>query len=198
MAKLRKFIRKTNIKTRALSLVLSVAVLASAILYFGNDKMENVSAEAATRTYMEYIIDRMVAGLQDNFKILEIVPYTGYGEFRYYVGEADVKERLESRQDFLKEWYMTNCGGYITGDGTWSISDEWVNMQGAFANFGYEIKYNSYTDKFEVRCQEVFINKVVPEYADILGDRIEVATVEANDLTAEQIADHYSATYFLC
>ena len=189
MAKLRKFIRKTNIKTRALSLVLSVAVLASAILYFGNDKMENVSAEAATRTYMEYIIDRMVAGLQDNFKILEIVPYTGYGEFRYYVGEADVKEGLESRQDFLKEWYMTNCGGYITGDGTWSISDEWVNMQGAFANFGYEIKYNSYTDKFEVRCPEVFINKVVPEYADILGDRIEVATVEANDLTAEQIAD---------
>lgn len=185
MAKLKKMAVNRNIKKRAVSMLLAVAVLVSSIVFFGDRNMDQVEAEGSTKAYIEYIVDRMVVGLQENFNILEIVPYKGQGEFRYFVGDKEVEEGLESNQALLEDWYK-KCGCYMQ-NGKWNVTDKWFKINTNFSNFGYELRYNSYTGKFEVRCPEVFLNNVVPYYAGILGERIHLDTVEANDLTAELI-----------
>ena len=174
MAAIKRFIKKTNIKTRAISILVAVTILAGSFVWFGNNNMDNVSAEGSEKAYMEYIVDRIINGLQEDFKILEIVPYTGFGEFRYYLDEPKVRESLEAQQDKLSGWY-------------WS-GNAWQTLQdGGFSNFGYEIRKNSDTGLYEIRSKNAFLNNVLGDYSGLLADRIHLDTVEANDLTAELI-----------
>ena len=85
MGELRRYIKSNNLIMRVVSLVLAVTVLASALVYFGDENMPTVSAaEGTTKPYMEYIVQRLIDGAQEEFNVLEIVPYIGQGEFRYY------------------------------------------------------------------------------------------------------------------
>lgn len=185
MGKLLNLFKKTTLKTRVVSAVLSVTVLASAFVYFGNDKMGNVGAAESSKPYMEYIIDRILSGLQDDFTILEIVPDKCLSEFGYYVGDPEIENGLEENQTLLTEYYR-NQGRYFY-NGSWSVVDEWKAISTDFSNFGYELRFNSYTNLFEVKCPELFINNVIPSYAGILDGKINLNTVEANDLTIEDV-----------
>lgn len=189
MAGIRRFMKNTNIKTKAISVLLTVTILTGSIIWFGNNNMDNVSAEGSEKEYMEYIVDRIAAGLQEDFRVLEIVPYTGQGEFRYYLGDKAVENGLEGNQDLLKSWYSSLQGGntYNETTGEWSRQNTWQNISINFSNFGYEMRYNAYTQKFEVRSPELFLNEVLPDYSGILEGRVHLDTVEANNLTEELI-----------
>ena len=70
MGELRRFIKSNNIIMRLVSLVLTVAILASALVYFGNEKIDKVSAEEGkTKPYMQYIVQRLIDGMQDESNV---------------------------------------------------------------------------------------------------------------------------------
>ena len=191
MGELRRFIKSNNIIMRLVSLVLTVAILASAFVYFGNEKMEKVSAEeGTTKPYMQYIVQRLIDGAQDEFNILEIVPYKGQGEFGYYASDDDIAIALEGDQAYLETLYK-EADVSKKSDGTWSKVDEWVPLKGDWNNFNYMIRYNSSTKKFEVKGPDTFTNYIVPEYGDLIAERINVNTVEANDITEADINNTY-------
>ena len=140
MGELRRFIKSNNIIMRLVSLVLTVAILASAFVYFGNEKMQKVSAEeGTTKPYMQYIVQRLIDGAQDEFNILEIVPYKGQGEFGYYASDDDIAIALEGDQAYLETLYKAT-GASKNNDGTWSKQDEWVKVNGELSNFNYMVK----------------------------------------------------------
>ena len=187
MGELRRFIKSNNIIMRLVSLVLTVAILASALVYFGNEKMDKVSAEEGkTKPYMQYIVQRLIDGMQDEFNVLEIVPYKGQGEFGYYASDDDIAIALEGDQAYLETLYKAT-GASKNNDGTWSKQDEWVKVNGELSNFNYMVRYNSSTNKFEVKGTDTFTNYIVPEYGDLIAERINVNTVEANDITEADI-----------
>ena len=51
---------------------------------------------------MEYIVPRLIYGLQEEFNVLEIVPYKGIGEFRYYT-DAFLDGTLSEYKEFMSE-----------------------------------------------------------------------------------------------
>ena len=186
MGELRRFIKSNNIIMRLVSLVLTVAILASAFVYFGNEKMEKVSAEeGTTKPYMQYIVQRLIDGMQDEFNVLEIVPYKGQGEFGYYASDDDIAIALEGDQAYLETLYSKVASK--NANGTWSKEDEWVKVNGELVNFNYMVRYNSSTQKFEVKGPDTFTNYIVPEYGDLIAERINVNTVEANKITDADI-----------
>lgn len=172
---------------RVISLVLSVAMLASAFVYLGNEKMNNVSAADGGRTkpYMEYIVQRLIDGVQEEFNILEIVPYKGQGEFRYYASDDEVADALEADQAKLETLYK-ELGNTKSGD-TWSNANNWQNMNAPYSEYSYQMRYNSANDKFEVQGPDTFINNVVYEYDGLISEMLNVNTVEANKLTEADI-----------
>lgn len=104
MAEIGRFVKKTNMKTRVISILLVVAILCGSFMWFGNNDMGNVEADGMDKPYAEYIVDRMANGMQGEFKILEIVPYDGFGEFRYYLEDGDnafVKEVFGTYADIV-------------------------------------------------------------------------------------------------
>ena len=168
MRDLRRFIKSNNIIMKAVSLILTVTILASSFVYLGNEKMKNVSAAGElSRTYMEHIVKRLIDGLQDEFNILEIVPYKGQGEFRYYVGK-EVKEKLEENQTLLASYY----NGQSTN---------------IFSDFSYGVSKNTDTGKYEVTIPELFTSCVMTDYQTLISEVVKVNTVEANDITDEDI-----------
>ncbi|MBQ2981149.1 MAG: DUF5057 domain-containing protein [Lachnospiraceae bacterium] len=188
MGELRRFIKSNNVIMRIVSIVLAVAVLASAFTYFSNENMESVSAEeGSTKPYMEYIVQRLIDGIQQEFNVLEIVPYKAQGEFRYYGSDKEVEEGLEARQDYLEQLYK-NTGRYKKSDGKWDKVNEWVKINEPYYNYNYEMMYNSDTEKFEVRGSNTYPKYVLPEYEDLIIEKLNVNTVEANDVTAEDIS----------
>ena len=183
MGELGRFIKSNNILMRMTSLILSVAVLVSALVYFDSESMQSVSAEGdLTRPYMEYIVQRLIDGIQDEFNVLEIVPYKGQGEFRYYASDDEVKDGLETNQTLLASLYAQ------TGKNTTTQANQWYDMHSPFSNFGYQIMYNTDTSKYEVKAPETFTTNVVPQYDDLISEVINVNTVEANKLTEADIA----------
>lgn len=107
---------------RLTSLVLTITILASALVYLGNEnKGKAAAAETNDKTYMEYIVKRLTNGMQDKFRVLEIVPYEGCGDFEDY--------------------------------------------------------------------KTIFIENVMTEYKYLISERMEVNTVVAKNLTAENISD---------
>lgn len=186
MAKFIRIAGNSKNRKRAVSLLLAVTVLVSSVIFFGDRNMDGVAAEEYSRAYIEYIIDRMVEGLQKEFTILEIVPYEGQGMIRYYLSDPEIEEALEADQAKLEYLYNNYRGGridYGTDDGM----GEWCSINGDFSRFGYGMRKNSSTNLYEVRGPELFFENVVPEYQDILRDRVNLKTVEANDLTKEDI-----------
>lgn len=180
-------IKNTNRKSKVIAVVLTTAVLAASV-YFGFVKQPEVSASEVAnpdKAYLDYVVDRMIGGLQKEFTILEIVPYEGQGEFRYYIGEDEVEEGLESNLTLMEAYYSTK--GCYKYNGKWNVTDKWYDMGSAFSNFGYQFMYNSETGKFEVESPKRFLNYVVPEYKELFEDRIKLRTVEGNDLTEEDI-----------
>ncbi len=181
MKKIKKQILKLSMKAKILCGVLALVMVVGAIVY--NFRAVDAQAEAVERnkTYLSDIMDRITEGKQKYFTILEIVPYEGVGEFRYYTGEDEVAEGLLSKsQDELKQLYNT-CGGY-------GNDNKWVKMNYLYSNFNYYIKYNSYQNKYEIKCDEIFNNYVLIEpFRSLLEGRVKVNTVEANDLTDADI-----------
>ena len=192
MAKMSKCVNKKNIKIRVLSVVLIIAILCGSFVWFGNKDMDNVIASGTEKVYMQHIMDRITNGLQSKFNILEIVPYDGFGEFRYYLNESEVIDSLEAQQNVIDNWCLTS-------------ETEWKTLSaGGFANFGYMIRYNSIDKIFEVKGNDSFLSQAFGEQAGVLVGNVNLNTVEANDLTAEDIneadlivfssAPHYSGT----
>ena len=180
MAKIRKFIRKTNMPTRVLSILLVIAILCGSFVWFGNNDMENVSASGTTKRYAEFIVNRITSGEQDKFNILEIVPYEGFGEMRYFLNQKEVIDGLVAKLTTMK----------ASGDTSWCSTSqkEWKRLEGnGFGKFGYQVRYNDIHNKYEVKGDDSFINKMFGEQAGILSEKIIVNTVEANDLTVDVI-----------
>ena len=179
MEKLKSIIKETSLKKRILCIVLSVAVFVTGIVYFGNS-MNNANAADSDKEYINYLADRVMSGMQDSFTILEIVPYTGQGEFRYFTGEQEIIDGFESYQELLADVYRMS--GYR------GRADEMLKINSyPISNLGYSIMYNSSTGKYEVQSDERFLNYVIPEYREVFEDRLKVNTVEANDITAADI-----------
>lgn len=188
MKKIFEKIKNSSKKSKFLAVVLATAVCVTSVWHNTGDKPVEINAETAISdtSYLEYIIDRIIGGLQENFTILEIVPHVSQGEFRYYIGDDVVEEGLEANTALMEAYYKTK-GCYINEFGEWSKTDEWFDMGTAFSNYGYEFIYYSETDSFEVESPKRFLNYVVPKYKELLEDRIELKTVEGNKLTEEDI-----------
>ena len=126
-------IKNTNRKSKVIAVVLTTAVLAASV-YFGFVKQPGVSASEVAnpdKAYLDYVVDRMIGGLQKEFTILEIVPYEGQGEFRYYIGEDEVEEGLESNLTLMEAYYSTK--GCYKYNGKWNVTDKWYDMGSAFS-----------------------------------------------------------------
>ena len=192
MGEMRRFIKSNNIIMRLTSLVLTVALLASAFVYFGDEKMNNVSAggsaggQGTTKSYMKYVVERLIDGVQEEFTILEIVPYKGQGEFGYYASDDDIELGLEADQEYLETLYR-NTGKTKNADGSWTGQDQWVKVNSEYSNFNYEVRYNSSLGRFEAKGPDTFTDYVVHEYGDLVSEKINVNTVEANNLTEADI-----------
>lgn len=187
MGELRRFIKSNNLIMRAVSLILTVAILASAFVYLGNEKMDNVSAADvdSSKTYMEYIVKRLIDGAQEEFNILEIVPYEGQGEFRYYASDSEVTEALEADQAKLEQIYRDL--GNSRGDAGWTNADEWQAMPAPYSDYSYQIRFSNEIMRFEVQGPSTFVSSVVSEYKDLVSEALKVNTVEANKLTEADI-----------
>ncbi len=184
MRKVIEKIKNSSIKTRVTAVALATVVCVTSIWHgIGNKPIVNAETTVAEKTYLSYILDRMIAGLQTEFTILEIVPNVAMGEFRYYTGQPEVTEG-----DTTKGYIGLNNRQNILDDYYWHADhDLWYNIQDPFSNFGYQVKYNTTTNLFEAQSPDRFLNYVLPEYKYYFEDRIRVNTVEANDLTAADI-----------
>ncbi len=194
MKKILERIKNSKKSTKIVAVVLATAVCVTSVWHNVGEKPLQVNAEEtnADKSYLEFVIDRMIGGLQENFTILEIVPHTAYGEFRYYIGDESVNEGLEKNQSLLKT-YFGNLGFYVDAQsGLWKggLGDAYdtpYTITTTFSRFGYEIMLNSETGEFEVWSPKRFLNHVLAKEKEIFEDRIELRTVEANDLTEEDI-----------
>ncbi len=178
MAKISKYIEKKNIKMRVLSVALIIAILCGSFAWFGSSDMENVVASGTTKPYMQYVMDLITNGTKPTFNIVEIVPYDGFGEWRYYLNRSEVVTALESQQTLIDDWCTTS-------DKTWKT----LSGNG-FANFGYQIRYNEFdkdNKKYEIKGNDSFIAQLFGEQAGVLSDRIDLKTIEANNLTEADI-----------
>lgn len=176
-------ILKMSIASKIACGVLVLALVVGAVAY-GVSSMEARGDDPVSldeKTYLSDIVDRITEGKQKYFTILEVVPYAGMGEFKYFVGSDEVEQGILSKsQAELKRFYELQ-GGY-------GKKNEWINISTYFSNFGYEMKYNSYQDKYEIKCTKTFYNDVLTEpYRSLLEGRVRVKTVEANDLTDDDI-----------
>ena len=137
MAKFIRIAGNSKNRKRAVSLLLAVTVLVSSVIFFGDRNMDGVAAEEYSRAYIEYIIDRMVEGLQKEFTILEIVPYEGQGMIRYYLSDPEIEEALEADQAKLEYLYNNYRGGRIDYGGERHCDFNWTNgCSNASSNFG--------------------------------------------------------------
>ena len=126
MSKLFEKIKNSSKKSKIIAVVLATAVCVTSIWHnWGEEKAPVANAAVAAGSKytknIDVIIDRMIGGLQENFTILEIVPQTAQGEFRYYVGDEAVNEGLEARQDLLERYFGTL--GFYKDNGVWKNSD---------------------------------------------------------------------------
>ncbi len=187
MKKMFEKIKNSSKKNKIIAVVLATAVCVTSLWHNTGDKPLEANAETAVpeKSYLSYIVDRMIGGLQENFTILEIVPHESQGEFRYYIGDDEVEEGLESNRALMEAYYATK--GYENKP--YTVTDIWFEMGTAFTNLGYEFIYYSETDTFEVESPKRFLNYVVPEYKELLEDRIVLNIVEGNDLTAEDVKE---------
>lgn len=183
MKKMAKRIQKLNMKYKVLCCVLVLAMVAGAVLY----GMKSLDADAETaqtladKTYLSDIVDRIAEGKQKYFTILEITPDESMGEYKYYVGSPEVETGILSKDNTALEKLYNQIGG--TGR-----ANEWISISKYFSNFGYSMKYNSYQKKYELKCEQYFNNQLLIEpYRSLLEGKIQVNTVEANDLTEQDI-----------
>lgn len=184
LKKVKNKILKMSITSKIVCSVLILALVVGAVAY-GVSSMEAKGENPEKlddKTYLSDIVDRITEGKQKYFTILEVVPYAGMGEFKYFVGSDEVSQGILSKpKSELQRFYNEQSGAY-------GKKNEWVKVSSYFSNFGYEIKYNSYQDKYELRCTKTFYNDVLIEpYRSLLEGRIRVNTVEANDITEADI-----------
>ena len=183
MKKIKSSILKMSIGAKIICAVLVAALIGGAVFAGINlTNAQGVEPVETEKTYLADITDRIVSGKQKNFTILEIVPYLGVGEFRYFAGDPEVEAGILSKdQDTLRAFY-----GKL-GNPT---PNTWYKIQYLFSNFNYEIKYNSYQDKYYLRCHKTFNEDVLIEpYTSLLEGKIVVNTVEANDLTEDDLKE---------
>lgn len=182
MANIKKFIRRTKLKTRVLSVVLVIAILCGSLVWFGNNDMGNVAAEGRDKQYVQHIVDRITSGHQPKFRILEIVPYDGFGEFRYFLNDAKVVSKLEKKINAMPNGTERDYKWCSKEDTDWKI------LQGTgFGAFGYKVRYNNITNKFEVKGDDTFLQKMFGEQSGIISGKIQLDTVEAKNLTTDMI-----------
>lgn len=185
LKKVRNKILKMSIAAKMTCSVLILALVVGAVAY-GVSSMEAKGENPETleeKTYLSDIVDRITEGKQKYFTILEVVPYAGMGEFKYFVGSDEVEKGILSKsQSELQRFYIEQ--------GAYGKKNEWIKINSYFSNFGYEMKYNSFQDKYEIRCTKTFYNDVLTEpYRSLLEGRVRVNTVEANDLTDKDIEE---------
>ena len=192
MGELRRYLKSNNVLMRCVSLILSMALFASALIYLGGENVETVAAsEGTTKPYMEYIVRRLIDGVQEQFNVLEIVAYKGQGEFRYYASDDEVEEGLEANQEYLAGLY-SSLGYTKDAEGKWNVQDTWDDidiLNNPFYNFKYKIKFDSRTNRFDVKGPDVLAKYVLPQYEDLIAEKLNVNTVEANDLTTADIVN---------
>ncbi|MBP3339603.1 MAG: DUF5057 domain-containing protein [Lachnospiraceae bacterium] len=191
MKKVFEKIKNSKNTSKVVAVVLATAVCATSIWHgFVKKPAEVVAAPEVAednKSYLSYVVDRMIGGLQEKFTILEIVPHESQGEFRYYIGDDRVEEGLEKNRTLMEKYYSTR-GRYIKHDtGQWDVTDVWYDVGNVFSNFGYQFIYYSEEDRFEVESPKRFLNYVLPEYKELFEGNIDLRTVEGNDLTEADI-----------
>lgn len=180
MKKMKKQILKMSMKAKIICAICVVAMVIGAIAYNLSGLNANAEAVEKDKTYLTDIVDRIAEGKQKYFTILEVVPYDGVGEFRYFTGEDEVAAGiLNKSQDELKKLFQ-KCSN--------QTANQWQKLQYLYSNFNYYIKYNSYQNTYEIKCDEIFSNYVLIEpFTSLLEGKVRVKTVEANKLTEEDI-----------
>lgn len=184
MAEIKRKIKNSKMITRITSIVLAIAILVSAVVWFGDDRLNNAQAADATKEYFSHIVKRLQEGLQDEINILEIVPYDGQGEYRYFAGEQEVIDGLNQHQYELQPVY----------DGLEAVygeleDDVWYDVVGDYEAYGFQIMKSSYNAEYKVRSTYPLASKITPNFADIMEEAYNVYTVEANDLQLTTKAD---------
>ncbi len=182
--------KKLSVRTKKfIAFAMSIVVIVStiAIVNFVNAEGENGIPTGSSKEYIEYVVDAIVSGNQEKFTILEVVPAIDMGEMRYYAAADEVEERLEnlSQSDLASQFaYMTTSND---SKNKW-LNPIWGNT--GMGNFGFFLKQSSYDGNYTIKCENIFLGYTLPAYYNELQDKIEVKTVEANDLTVEDV---YSA-----
>jgi len=177
-----------NKKTRK-GLLCAVSILLVAVIVFvgaiGLTKKREKSPSAAvhTKKYMEYVIQAIndPDNKKSTFNILEVVPYVGMGEFPYYIGEQKVTDGIETTMASDPDEY------YINGASGYGKSYEFLKINSPFSSFNYEVMYRANENEYLVRNGELFLSKVIPDYAHYLDGKINLDVCEANDLTEDII-----------
>ena len=132
---------------------------------------------------MAVILERMAKGIQSDFTILEIVPYQGVGEYRFYAGSAEVETGILSKSASELNSLLTSSGGNKTNK-----KDQWFDIGSYFTGLGYDIRYNYRADKYDIKAEPLFQTNILTENARILLDgKIKVNTVEANKIKEEDL-----------
>ncbi len=180
MKKVIEKIHNSSKLTKIVAVVLATAVCVTSVWHGWGKKSMEVNAETAVpesdKAYIEYIMDRMIGGLQENFTILEIVPHIGVSEFIYYADDPRVKNGLEANQAMLEKAFAGN-----------TENDTWYRLSHAYSNLGYMIRRNSSDGKYEIKSPNLFLNRVLYEYKDFFEGRIKINVVEAWELDDEDI-----------
>lgn len=186
MAFIKNKIQKTSMAIRVLCLVLGIVLVSGVLIYVNRDDI-NAKGESAiapsSKDYLAVILDRMTKGLQDDFTILEIVPYQGAGEYRFYANSAEVETGILAKaKSELQRLYNLQGGS--------GRKDEWLPINTYFQGLGYQIRYNYRADKYDIEATPLFQNNVLTEKVrKALDGKVKVNTVEANDLTEADITN---------
>jgi hypothetical protein len=169
--------------------------------------------------YMTYVIQEMQEDPTRKFIILEIVADESQAEFPYYAPaeyDIDIVDNNSPKDGVLKKMsYLTQselAQGYLNNDGSsWfdynglntyckdqdiyvTDVDKSTSSKTAYAsvsvnNLSFRTKKSAFSDEFIIQVENAFLELVVPDYYDILKDRLEVHVIEANDLKVEDIED---------
>ncbi len=168
----------------ALAMAIVVTLTTITIVNFVNAEGESSITSGSSKEYIEYVVDAIVSGNQEKFIILEVVPAIDMGEMRYYAAADEVKEGLKniSQSDTASRY------GYLTTSN--DNKNKWIGSLWGMSNFAFYLKHSSYDGNYTIKCESLFLDYVLPAYYNELKDKIEVRTIEANDLTVDDV---YSA-----
>ncbi len=190
--------RKNRIIKRAIAFFM-VVVVALTTCFSSNFTKKKANAAVAIDepgAYLVYVIEEMQKDPARNFVVLEIVPDQSQGEFIYYCAQKEVTDKLQKlNQTELEYIYNRLADGSKTVNFFGNIEQVYAKdssgnyVGGTTSNFGFKLRKNALSGKYDIKLENVFLENVIPEYYGFLEDRLEVRCIEANDVTIEDVRE---------